>query len=169
VILPEQLNERQSQAFDNVKRHFEVGGDIALHQMALGTAGTGKSWLLYALSHLLGGHVKRAAPTGMAAFLIGGSTLHSLLYLPVCGGKALQGGGLSRLQERLTGAMKEGVGGGRYVIIDELLMGSQAQMAWVDRRLREATGKTTVPFGGVSVVMTGAPGQLPPVGGRPLH
>lgn len=57
----------------------------------------------------------------------------------------------------------------RYVIIDELSTVSQAQMAWVDRRLRQATGKTTVPFGGVSIAMTGDPGQLPPVGGRPLH
>ena len=85
----------------------------------------------------------------------------SLLSLPVHGGKALQGDGLRRLQERLAGV--------RYIIIDELSMASQAQMAGVDRRLRRATGKTTVPFGGVSIIMTGDPGQLPPVGGRPLH
>ena len=59
VVLPDRLNECQCQAFDSVKRHFECGGDIALHQMVFGTARTGKSWLVYALLHLLGGHVKR--------------------------------------------------------------------------------------------------------------
>ncbi|CAN0450826.1 unnamed protein product, partial [Ascophyllum nodosum] len=96
--------------------------------LVLGTAGTGKSWLVYALSNLLGDHVRRAAPTGMAAFLIGGSTLHSLLSLPVRDRKDLQGDSLKKLQARLAGV--------KYIIIDELSMVSQVQMAWIDRRLR---------------------------------
>ena len=69
-------------------------------------------------------------------------------------------GGLTRAQTTLEGV--------RYIIVDELSMVSQAQFAWVDRRLRQATGKDEA-FGGLSIVMTGDPGQLPPVGGTPLH
>ncbi|CAN0479104.1 unnamed protein product [Ascophyllum nodosum] len=129
--------------------------------MVLGTAGTGKSWLVNALSHLLGGGIRRAAPTGMAAFLIGGSTLHSLLKLPLRAGRAFTGDSLKRLQQSLNG-----VG---YLAIDELSILSQSQFAWVDRRLRQATGRTDEVFGGICVIMTGDPGQLPPVCGRALH
>ncbi|CAN0182218.1 unnamed protein product [Ascophyllum nodosum] len=48
-------------------------------------------------------------------------------------------------------------------------MASHSQFAWVDRRLRQATGRTDEVFGGISVIMTGDPGQLPPVCGRALH
>ena len=47
-------------------------------------------------------------------------------------------------------------------------MVSQAQYAWVDRRLRQGTA-VDEPFGGISVVMTGDLGQLQPVGGSPLY
>ena len=47
-------------------------------------------------------------------------------------------------------------------------MVSQAQFAWVDRRLRQGTA-VDEPFGGISVVMTGDLGQLQPVGGSPLY
>ena len=48
-------------------------------------------------------------------------------------------------------------------------MVSQSQFAWVDRRSRQATGRTDEVFGGICVIMTGDPGQLPPVCGRALH
>lgn len=75
---------------------------------------------MYALSNVLGSHAPRAAPTGMAPFLIGGSTLHSLLRLHARGGQALQGDGLKNLQVRL--------GGVKYIIVDKLSRISQAQM-----------------------------------------
>lgn len=40
---------------------------------------------------------------------------------------------------------------------------SQAQFAWVDRRLRQGTA-VDEPFGRISVIMTGDLGQLQPVG-----
>ncbi len=49
----------------------------------LGTAGTGKSFTINALSTYLGKHLKRAAPTAKAAFIIKGETLHSLLNIRV--------------------------------------------------------------------------------------
>ena len=101
-----------------MKHHFENGGE-PLRMMVLGTAGTGKSYLVYALSRLLGGFLRRAAPTGMAGFFIAGSTLHSLLRLPVRQGKNLQGQSL-KAQSSLAGV--------KYIIIDELSTVSQAQI-----------------------------------------
>ncbi|CAN0557378.1 unnamed protein product, partial [Laminaria digitata] len=162
VVLPTQLNERQRVAYDIVRAHLDGDAEREpLRMMVLGTAGTGKSWLVNALSHLLGPRVRCAAPTGIAAFVIGGSTLHSLLKLPIRGGRLLQGESLNKIQISLRGV--------QYLVIDELSMVSQAQFAWVGRRLRQATGKTEELFGGMSVIMTGDPGQLPPVGGRALH
>ena len=40
-------------------------------------------------------------------------------------------------------------------------------LAVIDKRLRQATGKDEY-FGGISVILVGDPGQLPPVGGAPL-
>ena len=48
-------------------------------------------------------------------------------------------------------------------------MVSQSQFAWVDRRLRQATGRTDEVFEGICVIMTGNSPQLPPVCGRVLH
>jgi ATP-dependent exoDNAse (exonuclease V) alpha subunit len=43
----------------------------------------------------------------------------------------------------------------------------QVMLAVIDKRLRQATGKDEY-FGGISVILGGDPGQLPPVGGAPL-
>ena len=162
VVLPSQLNQRQRFAYEIVRTHKDgLRQREPLRMMVLGTAGTGKSWLVNALSHVLGGRIRRAAPTGMAAFLISGSTLHSLLELPLRAGRALTGDYLKRLQQSLNDV--------DYLVIDELSMVSQSQFAWVDRRLRQTTGETDEVFGGICVIMTGDPGQLLPVCGRASH
>ena len=51
----------------------------------LGTAGTGKSYLVYCLRQLLNDKLCIAAPTGVAAFNVEGFTLHALFDLPVKG------------------------------------------------------------------------------------
>ena len=162
VVLPSQLNQCQRFAYEIVRAHKDgLGEREPLRMMVLGTAGTGKSWLVNALPYLLGGRTRRAAPTSMAAFLTGGSTLPSLLKLPLRAGRALTGDSLKRLQQSLSVV--------DYLVIDELSMVSQSQFAWVGRRLRQVTGRTDEVFGGICVIMTGDPGQLPPVCGRALH
>ena len=46
-----------------------------------GEGGTGKTFLIYALSKLIGNKLKRCAPTAKGAFLIKGQTLHSLFRI----------------------------------------------------------------------------------------
>ena len=46
-----------------------------------GSAGTGKSYLINCIKEMLGSECILAAPTGVAAFNIGGQTLHSLLRI----------------------------------------------------------------------------------------
>ena len=45
----------------------------------------------------------------------------------------------------------------------------QTTFAWVDKRLRQATGELDQPLGGISVILFGDFGQLPPVGDVPLY
>lgn len=48
-------------------------------------------------------------------------------------------------------------------------MVSQVMLHLIDYRLREATGKSDLYFGGISIILTGDPGQLLPVLGTPLY
>lgn len=128
-----------------------------------GTAGTGKSYLIGAIAQLLNDHCILTGTTGMASFNICGKTLHSALQLPVhqSSQRELQGAALQRLQLQLKDK--------HYLIIDEMSMMGHKMLAWVDKRLRQASGKLDSPLGGFSVILFGDFGQLPPVGDRPLY
>lgn len=58
--------------------------------------------------------VLRAAPTGVAAHLFYGRTLHNLLRLPIKGNACLSPASVGALQERFQGV--------HYLIIDEKSM-----------------------------------------------
>ena len=160
---PDNLQGRQCDVYDTVKVHFESGNEDPLHIIVNGTAGTGKSYLINCLRLLLGTNVKVAAPTGVAAFIIEGRTLHSLLHLPVRGDfKDMEGMNLHNMQEDLSIT--------KYLIIDEMSMVSRKTFGMIDRRLRQAfPHKSQVLFGGCSVLLFGDFGQLPPVFGLPLY
>ena len=75
--------------------------------------------------------MKVVAPAGVAAFIIEGTTLHSLLYLPTRGEfKQLEGDRLQQLQQALSTT--------RYIIIDEMSMVGRKMFGKIDRRLRQA-------------------------------
>ena len=170
----EDLNEKQKIAFDLIRRHIErvqeVGPDAA-PQLLLnisGGAGTGKTFWLNAVRQLAANtigsqFVLTAAPSGTAAFLIGGETLHGMLYLPLGNSKLdpLIGERLFELQKKF-----QHVG---ILFIDEKSMMGQ-QMFWmVGERLKQARPKhQDKPFGNLSVVLLGDWKQLPPVGDRSL-
>ena len=116
------------------------------------------------ISHQCNIHLLRDACllTGMASFNICGTTLHSALQLPVhCSNQRdLQGSSLQWLQMKFTNK--------HYLIIDEMSMIGQRMMAWIDKRLRQASGHLDTLLGGYSVIIFGDFGQLPPIGDRPL-
>ena len=97
------LNQQQAKAYNIISTHYIRGDQNLLHMLILGTAGTGKSFLIQAIAQLLGVKCLLTATTGIAAFHIGGITLHSALHLPIqkhnC--NDLRRTALSKLQHKL--------------------------------------------------------------------
>ena len=160
VILEKNLrtNPEQLRAFELVAKHVTVGGPQLLMYVG-GVGGTGKSHVVNSILRLftLLGKRKRilvAAPTGAAAILIGGHTIHSLTMLPDNRGKDLQE--LSRIWDGVD-----------YLILDEISMVGAKFLSQLNSRMTRAKGYTgpdcDLPFGGVNVIFTGDFGQLKPV------
>lgn len=103
------LTEQQQIAYQIVSNHYTSYSEghmpDPLLMLILGTAGTGKSFLIGTLTNLLTNHCLITATTGMAAYHIHGMTLHSALQLPVRDHNCndLQGSSLASLQQRLAG------------------------------------------------------------------
>ena len=140
-----------------------------------GPGGCGKSHFVRALvTTLRDANVKVAigAPTGCAAFLINGGTLHSLLKLPVDNesyGKGNQyddvlpqGAALANLREFWRQV--------QVLVIDEISMISAQTWMRIDVRLQLFRG-ISQPFGGLAMLMLGDLYQLPPpsTGAEPLY
>ena len=106
------------------------------------------------------------APTGLAAFNIGGITIHRLLQLPIeHEGKTT---GYWRLGRDALKVMRSSLSQLRLLIIDEVSMVSNLNLAYVHLRLDEIFAKDDW-FGGMNVLFVGDILQLPPVNGAPVH
>ena len=70
---------------------------------------------------------------------------------------------MQRLQLKLEGKA--------YLIVDEISMIGHKMFSWLDNRLRAGmgTGTQNKPFGGISMILLGDFGQLPPVSDRALY
>ena len=123
---------------------------------------TGNSFLINALRNYLKERSIVTATTGKGSFNINGVTIHSFLKLPIgkMSQKELSGQSLSDLQNNLLLI--------DYIIIDEYSMLGQTILGWIDRHCKQATGSKDKLFGGKSLILFGDPGQLPPVGDKPL-
>ena len=159
------FSSMQSKAYNIVKCHYEKirESQSQLLLIVIGVGGTGKSFLINAIRNLIGNACTVTAPTGKAAYNIKGVTIHSLLKLPI-GSKGrtdLTGQSLIRLQTSLADI--------KYIIIDEYSTLGQCSLGWIDKRCQQATGKKDENFGGLSLILIGDQGQLPPVGDRPLY
>ncbi|XP_065826022.1 uncharacterized protein [Oscarella lobularis] len=162
------LQGNQKLAYDIVRSHNELtksGFECKpLRMIVCGSAGTGKSYLINCIKEMLGSECILAAPTGVAAFNIGGQTLHSLLRIPLqkTSFSDVQGPSLRDLQERFEDV--------RYLIIDEMSMVGRHQLSLIHRRLCQALPQGACEsFGGISLIFFGDMGQLPPVGDSPLY
>ena len=159
------LNSSQRKAYDIVENHFKCDSENQeqLLMIIKGGAGCGKSYLIDALRSLLRECCIVTAFFGMASFNVKGKTLHSILRLPIRGKyrNSLKGPALLKLQEAMNGI--------KYLIIDEFSVVGQNMLGWIDKRCRQATGRSDLPFGGISVFLVGDIGQLPPVLDKVLY
>ena len=158
------FSEEQTLAYDIITKHFcTTDSNEPLLLVVNGVGGTGKSYLITAIQGFLGNKCAVTASTGKTAFNVKGIAIHSPLTLPVkpSSQKDLVGQSLVNLQERLLGI--------DYIIIDEYSMIGQKTLGWIDRRCRQSSGKKGHIFGGKSIILTGDPGQLPPVCDKPLY
>ncbi|KAM4062456.1 PIF1-like helicase [Hirsutella rhossiliensis] len=164
------LNPEQRLVYDTVMGHFltQACSQLLLH--VDGGGGTGKSYLINLLSaHLQaasggrGTPVWRAAPTGVAGNQISGTTLHSLLHLPINKDfKPLAAIDKAQLQKKVKDI--------KYLIVDEKSMLGLRQLSWIDDRLREAfPNRNEEFFGGLNILLVGDFFQLPPVLQKPLY
>ncbi|KAF5311183.1 hypothetical protein D9611_012999 [Ephemerocybe angulata] len=153
-------NAEQMRAFVTVAEHIIEGGPQLIMYIG-GQGGTGKSYLIAAIVELFeilgrGNEVRLGAFTGIAASLIGGNTLHSLLSV---------GMGKSKLittAKRLVSEW-EGV---RYFIIDEISMLSAQFLATLSAKLKTARGdnpsQSQRMYGGMNMIFLGDFFQLSP-------
>ncbi|OAQ61323.1 ATP-dependent DNA helicase PIF1 [Purpureocillium lilacinum] len=164
------LNPEQRIVYDTFVGHFQCGSEEQILLYVDGGGGTGESYLIKVLSsHLqkLAGDrprpVWRAAPTGVASNQIMGTTLHSLLRLPVDRAfTELSPADANALQKNLRDVM--------YLVIDEKSMLGLRQLSWIDKRLRQVfPGRATEFFGGISIILVGDFFQLPPIANKPLY
>lgn len=151
-------NNEQTRALRIMARRIIEGGPQLLMYVA-GVGGTGKSHLIKALVRLFERLGRRdelllGAPTGIAAVLIGGYTMHSL--------SMTNPHRRSRDTQELM-ALWRGV---KFLVVDEISMVGSLFLSQFSSRLKQAMADDPVasaqPFGGVNVVFLGDFGQLKP-------
>jgi hypothetical protein len=158
-------NTEQERAVRIVGEHFVYGREDQLLMYVGGIGGSGKSYVVKAIVELFkrcGASEKLllSAPTGCAAVLIGGYTIHALTFLPKSKHvpKQLDLESIWRLI--------------RYLVIDEISMVDSVLLSQISHRISigRASDETSqgLPYGGVHVIFTGDMGQLRRVKARSL-
>ena len=132
----------------------------------VGEGGTGKSEVIKAVTHFasawgLLSHVAVTAPTGAAAVLIGGCTLHSFAGMNSHGKSAKRNVSSAQLAEDPTCAIV-------LLIIDEVSLVSADFLGDLNTTLKRKRNDPS-PFGGLAVLFCGDFYQLPPVSGLALY
>ncbi|XP_053968624.1 uncharacterized protein LOC128870052 [Anastrepha ludens] len=147
----------------------QLNGDMKREKIFVtGGAGTGKTFLFNLLKNLVNRCygkpvVKVGALTGVAARLIGGTTLHRQLNLPV------QKDGVIVSMPLLNGNYLRGMRqlwqNIEFLFIDEISMIPYEMLCMIDSRLRQLKIPDAC-FGGINVILFGDLMQLPPVRGH---
>ena len=149
------LNADQKRIYDRVNAHLvhhkrhedgECKCDLKpLRMFISGVGGTGKSFLIEALKLLVGKiwsnkelTVIVSAPTGLAAFNVGGLTIHRLFQLPIeHEGKTAGYWSLPKVSQKV---MKKQLLNVKLIIVDEISMVSSLNLAYMHLRLEELSG-----------------------------
>ncbi|MCX7953370.1 MAG: DEAD/DEAH box helicase [Deltaproteobacteria bacterium] len=152
-VKPNELNEEQWQAYEMLEKSND-------NILVTGKAGTGKSYLLKYFVKNTSKRVVVLAPTGLAAYNIGGQTIHSFFQLPP------RHFYLDRQQDLKILRKKRGlsklINVVDAIIIDECSMVGVDLFTFLDEFLRTITNGTK-PFGGKQLILFGDLFQLPPV------
>ena len=176
------LNADQRRIFDKVKDHLlhqqqheadECSCDLSpLRMFVSGVGGTGKSFLIETIKALV--HdlwpsddltCAIAAPTGLAAFNVGGITIHRLFQLPIeHEGKAAEYCALPKSSQKV---MKTTLRSVKIIIVDEVSMVSSLNFAYMHLRLEELFGNQDW-FSSKNMLFVGDLLQLQPVNGHPV-
>ena len=120
-----------------------------------GRAGTGKTTFLRNVQKMVNKQFITLAPTGVAAILAGGETIHSFFGLPM---DVCTPGTMGKMSEaRILTLLHTNT-----IIIDEVSMVRCDIIDAIDYTMRK-TLRTSLPFGGKQVVFVGDMFQLPPV------
>ena len=158
------FSDMQRLAYNIVNVHLQNNSNDKepLCLIIYGVAGTGKSYLINAPRNQLQNKCAVTATTGKASYNIKGITIHSLLKLPVGprGNKDISGQSLLQLQENLKEI--------EYILVEYSML-DQTTFGWIDKRCKQAKGMYNKVFGGISLILIGDPGQLPPVLDKPLY
>lgn len=153
------LNRRQSEFFIYVLQWIKTKDD-AMYAFPSGGAGLGKSVLIKALYQALHRYLCRlegenpkdirillTAPTGKAAYNIGGATIHSAFKIPASQGfayKPLDNDSLNTLCIKYRNLT--------VIMIDEVSMVGCTMLNYVSERLKQIKSNNK-PFGNVSVLL----------------
>ena len=120
-----------------------------------GRAGTGKTTFLHNVQEMVDKQFIVLAPTGVAAILAGGDTIHSFFGLPM---DVCTTGTMGKMSEaRILTLIHADT-----IIIDEVSMVRCDIIDAIDYTMRK-TLRSTLPFGGKQVIFVGDMFQLPPV------
>lgn len=134
---------------------FELIANTNSSFFLTGRAGTGKTTFLNNVQKIVKKQFVTLAPTGVAAILAGGDTIHSFFGFPleVCGP-----GTCGKLNEaRILTIIHADT-----IIIDEVSMLRCDLVDAIDYTLRK-TMRSTLPFGGKQIIFVGDVFQLPPI------
>ena len=170
--LVQKLNKRQREFFYHALHLIKTSADKPFYAFLSGGGGVGKSHLIKSIYQAAlkyyntqAGedfrriHVLLLAPTGKAAYLIKGNTIHSALAVPASQSlknyKPLDSGRLNTLRSEL-GALK-------LILLDEVSMvGNSMFTIQLNNRLKDLKGSNE-DFGCVSIITIGDLFQLKPV------
>ena len=163
------LNNDQRKIFDDFVERINLNSD-PFYLYIGGEAGTGKSFVLRAMINAAKKIGKRSgadldkpacltvAPTGVAAYLVNGTTIESGLGLQPTNNRSYLRNPASR-----NSALRFIYEDLQCIFVDEISMCGSDMLAKMNFRMQEIMGNDQF-MGGVSVVCTGDFGQLPPVG-----
>lgn len=154
------LTKEQQTIIDAIRSGFERVIRVS------GPAGSGKSVSVNELKQI-GGNIIYCAPTGLAASLIGGQTVHKTFGMP----SAFPLDPNVKCTVLRRSDMSTRFFGGKraaplvtadWIVIDECSMLRADHLDFISSALQHARG-STAPFGGCGMLLVGDNGQLPPV------